>query len=141
MKDEMPPYSSNGKTCRSSCQESLPDLSRLSSRFSRTPLPRAGAPIWRIPRLRVFGPISERELHINVLELKVVILALRHCSITGPSCHDCYRQYHCCSLYQQTGWGPFPRPVVAGSRSVSLVTDSRHNASSQKHSRLPQCDS
>ena len=33
------------------------------------------------------------------------------CSITGPSCYDRYRQYHCCSLYQQTGWDPFPRPV------------------------------
>ena len=25
------------------------------------------------------------------------------CSITGPSCYDRYRQYHCCRLYQQTG--------------------------------------
>ena len=24
-------------------------------------------------------------------------------SITGISCYDRYRQYHCCSLYQQTG--------------------------------------
>ena len=25
-------------------------------------------------------------------------------SITGPSCFDHYRQYHCCSLHQQIGW-------------------------------------
>ena len=43
---------------------------------------------------------SKRELHINVLELRVVILALNHWAIvyTGPSCFDCYRQYHCCSF-------------------------------------------
>ena len=29
-----------------------------------------------------------------------------------------------CSLYEQTGWDLFPRPVEAGSRSVSVVTDS-----------------
>ena len=32
-------------------------------------------------------------------------------SITGPSCYDRYRQYHCCSLYQQTGEDPFPHPL------------------------------
>ena len=63
------------------------------------------------------------------------------CSITGPSCYDRYRQYHCCSLYQQTGWDPFPCPVAAGSRSVSVATDSGHNSLSQTYSRLPQCDS
>ena len=60
------------------------------------------------------------------------------CSITGPSCFDHYRQYHCCSLHQQTGWDPFPPPVAAGSRSVSVVTDSGHNSVSQTHSGLPQ---
>ena len=25
---------------------------------------------------------------------------------------DCCRQHHCCSLHQQTGWDPFPPPVV-----------------------------
>ena len=61
------------------------------------------------------------------------------CSITGPSCYDRYRQYHCCSLYQQTGCDPFPRPIAAGSRSVSVATDSGHNSLSQSHSGLPQC--
>ena len=62
-------------------------------------------------------------------------------SITGPSCFDRYRQYHCCSLHQQTGWDPFPPPVAAGSRPISMATDSRHNPASQTHSGLPQCDS
>ena len=62
-------------------------------------------------------------------------------SITGSSCFDCYRQYHCCSLHQQTGWDPFPPPVVAGSGSVSVVSDSGHNSKSQTHSGLPKCDS
>ena len=55
-------------------------------------------------------------------------------SITGPSCFDCYRQYHCCSLHQQTRWDPFPPPVAAGSGSVSAATDSGHCG-------LPKCDS
>ena len=62
-------------------------------------------------------------------------------SITGPSCFDCYRQYHCCSLHQQTRWDPFPPPVAAGSGSVSVATDSGHNSKSQTHSGLPKCDS
>ena len=62
-------------------------------------------------------------------------------SITGSSCFDCYRQYHCCSLHQQTKWDPFPPPVAAGSGSVSVVSDSGHNSKSQTHSGLPKCDS
>ena len=62
-------------------------------------------------------------------------------SITGPSCFDCYRQYHCCSLHQQTRWDPFQPPVAAGSGSVSVATDSGHNSKSQTHSGLPKCDS
>ena len=62
-------------------------------------------------------------------------------SITGPSCFDCYRQYHCCSLHQQTRWDPFPPPVAAGSGSVSVASDSGHNSKSQTHSVLPKCDS
>ena len=62
-------------------------------------------------------------------------------SITGPSCFDCYRQYHYCSLHQQTGWDPFPPPVVAGSRYVSVATETGCNSASQTHYRLPKCDS
>ena len=62
-------------------------------------------------------------------------------SITGPSGYDHYRQYHCCSLYQQTGWSPLPHPVAAGSGSASMATVSRYSHPGQTHSRLPQCDS
>ena len=62
-------------------------------------------------------------------------------SITGSSCFDCYRQYHCCSLHKQTRWDPFPPPVAAGSGSVSVASDSGHNSKSQTHSGLPKCDS
>ena len=61
-------------------------------------------------------------------------------SITGPSCFDYYRQYHCGSLHQQTRWYPFPLPVAAGSGSVSVASDSGHNSKSQTHSGLPKCD-
>ena len=62
-------------------------------------------------------------------------------SITWPSCFDCCRQHHCCSLHQQTRWDPFPPPVAAGSGSVSVASDSGHNSMSQTHSGLPKCDS
>ena len=51
-------YSGTGRACLSSPLESLSDLSRQSTRSLRTPLHRAGAPIWGIPRFRVFGPIQ-----------------------------------------------------------------------------------
>ena len=62
-------------------------------------------------------------------------------NITGPSCFDRYRQYHCCSLHQQARWDPFPPPVAASSGSVSVATDSGNNSVSQTHSRLSKCDS
>ena len=62
-------------------------------------------------------------------------------SMTGPSCFDCCRQHHCCSLHQQTRWDPFPPPVAAGSGSVSVASDSGHNSKSQTHSGLPKYDS
>ena len=61
--------------------------------------------------------------------------------ITGPSGYDRYRQYHCCSLYQQTWWDPFPCPVAAASGSVSMATVSRYNHLGQTHPGLPKCDS
>ena len=38
-------------------------------------------------------------------------------SITGPPSYVRYRQHHCCSLYQQTGWDP----VAAGMGCVSMA--------------------
>ena len=46
------------------------NLSRWSSRFLRTPLQRAGAPIWGNPRLAGIWTPSDCKLHINCLELK-----------------------------------------------------------------------
>ena len=62
-------------------------------------------------------------------------------STQRPSCFDCCRQHHTCSLHQQTRWDPFPPPVAAGSGSVSVASDSGHNSKSQTHSGLPKCDS
>ena len=61
-------------------------------------------------------------------------------SFTGPLCYDRYRQYHCFSLYQQTGWDLFPRPVEGGSGSISMATDSRYSHPGQTYPRLPQCN-
>ena len=48
-----------------------------SSRFLQMPLPMVGATRWGIHRFQVWIH-SDRKLHINTLELKVVILALHH---------------------------------------------------------------
>ena len=64
---------------------------------------------------------------INTLELKRIILAPHHCfSFTGPPTYDRFRQHYICSLYQQTGWDPFPYPVMSSSGSVPKATNSRH---------------
>ena len=134
----MPPYSGNGRTYCFLHQESLSDLSRRSSRFSWTPLPRAGAPTWLILRLRCLDLFRTQAPHICAgTQSSNIGPPTRGCSITRPSCFGRYRQYHCCSIHQQTGWDPFQRPVAAGSRSVSVATDSGHNFARQTHSGLP----
>ena len=90
--------------------ESPSDLSRRSSRFLWTPLPRGGAPRWGIPRFRVLDPFRP-QAHINTLELKVVILALHHwvsvlqghqlMMVTDNSTVVAY-------INKQGGWDPFP---------------------------------
>ena len=44
----------------------------------------------------------------------------------GPPTYDCFRQHYSCSLYQQTGWNPFPYSVMSSSASVPMATNSRH---------------
>ena len=121
-------------------QESLSDLSRRSSPFSQMPRPRAGALTWGILRLRVYGPVPNASSTSMYWSSNIGPQSLGY-SITGSPCFDCYRQYHCCSLHQQTRWDPFPPPVAAGSGSVSVVSDSGHNSKSQTHSGLPKCES
>ena len=89
---------------------------------------------------------SECRLHISVFELKAVMLALQHW-VSVLQGHQVMitadNTTVVCSLhvYQQTGLDPFPHPVVAGIRSVSMATDSRYSHPGQTHSGLPQCNS
>ena len=138
----MLPYLGSGRTYRFSHQESLSDLSRWSSPFSQTPRPRAGAPTWRFSDCGCIDLFQTRDPHqcTGAQGVNIGPQSLGY-SITGPSCFDCYRQYHCCSLHQQTRWDPFPPPVAAGRGSVSVASDSGHNSKSQTHSVLPKCDS
>ena len=78
---------------------------------------------------------------INTLELKGVIFCPHHCfSFMGPPTYDSYRQHYLCSLYQQTGWDPFPYPVMSSSGSVPMATNSRHSHPGQTHSGLSKHD-
>ena len=70
---------------------------------------------------------SECKLHINVLELKV-ILTLQHWVAVLQGHH----------VLIATANTTVVAYVAAGSRSVSVATDSGHNSASQTHSRLPQ---
>ena len=114
---------------------------RRSSPFSLMPRPRTGAPTWGFSDCGCMDPFRTRAPHQcpGAQDGNIGPSSLGY-SITGPSCFECYRQYHCCSLHQQTRWDPFPPPVAAGSGSVSVATDSEHNSKSQTHSRLPKCD-
>ena len=49
------------------------------------------------------------------------------CITNDPYVHDLYRQHHCCSLYQQTGWDPFPHLVTSGNGSVPMATNSKYS--------------
>ena len=63
-------------------------------------------------------------------------------SITGPPCsYDRFRQHHCCSLYQQTGWDLFPHHVTSGSGSVTMAANSKYRHPGQTYSGLSKCDS
>ena len=106
--------------------------------ISRTPRPRAGAPTWGFSDCGCMDPFRTRAPHqcTGAQGSNIGPPSLGY-SITGPSCFDCYRQYHCCNLHQQTRWNPFPPPVAAGSGSVSVATDYK----SQTHSGLPKCNS
>ena len=80
---------------------------------------------------------SECKLYINVLELRAVILALHHWAIM----FDCYRQYHCCSLHQQTRWDHSHLLLQLVVDLFLWLQTLRHNSKSQTHSGLPECDS
>ena len=96
--------------------ESLSDLSRLSSRFLRTPLPRAGRPYGGFPDFGYLDPFRPQAPHR-------------------------YGQHYSSILYQQTGWDPFPQTVTCSSGSVPMATNSGHSHPGQTHSGLSECDS
>ena len=80
---------------------------------------------------------SDREIHINVLQVKAVILALKHwvAVLQGHHIMITTDNTTVANINKQGG------TVEAGSRSVSVATDSGHKSSSQTHSMLPHCDS
>ena len=86
---------------------------------------------------------SERKIHINVLELRAVILALHH-RVTVLQGHHFFiatDNTTVVAYINKQGGDPFPPSVAAGSGSVSVATDLGHNSKSQTHSGLPKCDS
>ena len=72
----------------------LSDLSR-SSPFSQTPRARAGPPTCGILRLQVYEPL--RNVNSTLMCWSSIGPPSLVYSITGPSCFDRYRQYHCCT--------------------------------------------
>ena len=100
------------------------DLSRLSSRFLRMPLARAGAPIWGIPDFRYLEPFSPQAPH---QQFGAQGDNFGHPSLgfsfRGPPSYDRYRQHYSSVLHQQTGRDPFPHPVTARSGSVPMATN------------------
>ena len=84
----------------------------------------------------------EKRLHINLLELKVVSLALRDVK------DQCQNQTVLVatdnstvgSLHQQTRRNSLSRDVCSPVEDYDLVPSLSHNIESQTHSRMPECD-
>ena len=85
---------------------------------------------------------SERKLHINVLELKTVILAFQHRASVLQGHHVMIATDNTTVVaYINKQGGTHSHTTAAGSGSVSMATVSRYSPLGQTHSGLPQCDS
>ena len=84
---------------------------------------------------------QERSLHINVLELKAVFKALQAFVAYLKPCSSCYRQYHCCSIHQQTRRHPFMGTMCPTMAYSGMVSAKEHCSVCQTHSGLPKCHS
>ena len=82
----------------------------------------------------------EKRLHINVLELKVVSLALRHFKDQCQNSASCNRQLNSGSLHKQTRRNSLSRDVCSPVEDHDLVPSLPHNIESQTHSRVSKCD-
>ena len=87
---------------------------------------------------------QEKRLHINVLELKVVSLALRQFKDNerkNPrNSSSCHGQLNHGSLHKQTRRNSLSGDVCAPVKDHDMVPSLSHNIESQTHSRLSQCD-
>ena len=112
----------NSSICLYLPLESLSDLSMRSSRFLQMPLPRAGAPIWGIPRFQVLGPVqTTSSLQFGAQGGNFGPPPLGFI-FTGPPSYDHYRQNCSSVLHQQTGRDPFPHPLTSSSGSIPMFT-------------------
>ena len=86
---------------------------------------------------------TDRRLHINCLELKVVVSARKALgpSAPGPPGYDRYGQFDSSFVYQQARRDPLPHLVTFDSRAVPLVRGAEHNSPSKTYSRLSERDS
>ena len=69
------------------------------------PQPRLGRPHGGFSDCECMGPLRKRAPHqcTGAQGTNIGPQSLGY-SITGPSCFNCCRQHHCCSLHQQTRW-------------------------------------
>ena len=81
---------------------------------------------------------QEKRLHINVLELKVVSLALRR--FKDQCSASCNGQLNSGSLHKQTRRNSLSRDVCSPVEDHDLVLSLSHNIESQTHSRVSECD-
>ena len=67
--------------------------------------------------------LPESKLHINYLELKTVLLALKEFQAlcTNKACSHCYRQHHCGSLHKQGRGNEIGPPVCPTLENADLV--------------------
>ena len=100
-----------------------------------------------ILKLRVYGPVPNRwncskQLHVNVLELRAVILALRHWVTILQGHHVLIATDNTTvAAYINKRVESIPTSCFSCSGYFPVDTDSGHNSKNQTYSGLPECNS
>ena len=135
-RQSLPTYSGTGRACLFSPLESLyHDLyRRLYTGLGR--------PYEGFPDFEYSDPFRPQPVY-QLFGTQSGYTGLQCHQATGPPSYDRYGQHRSSVLYQQTGWHPFPHPVMSrsSSGSVPMALNSGHSHHGQAHSRLSERDS
>ena len=86
--------------------------------------------------------MPESKLHINFLELKAVLLALKRFQhlVQGKGRPDCHRQHHGCGIHQQGRRYEVRLTLCPSLAAPMLVQPQSNSTEGQTHSRPSECN-